>query len=69
MGGVSLGELSPLLTVQQCAEWMAVSRPTIYRLVRDQGLPYIRVTRDMRFRLSDMLSDIEKWLDSRAVST
>jgi excisionase family DNA binding protein len=52
----------PLLTVQQCAELLAVSRPTLYRLVRDHGLPVIRPTgNDMRFRPED----IEAWLDSR----
>jgi excisionase family DNA binding protein len=57
-----VGELSPLLTVQQCAELLAVSRPTLYRLVRDHGLPVIRPTgNDMRFRPED----IERWLDSR----
>jgi excisionase family DNA binding protein len=57
-----LSQLSPLLTVQQCAELLAVSRPTLYRLVRDHGLPVIRPTgNDMRFRPED----IEAWLDSR----
>lgn len=59
-----MGELSPLLTVQQCAELLAVSRPTVYRLVRDHGLPVIRPTgNDMRFRSEDL----EAWLESRRV--
>lgn len=57
-----MGELSPLLTVAQAAELLAVSRPTIYRLVRNQGLPVVRITADIRFRPDD----IEAWLDSRA---
>jgi excisionase family DNA binding protein len=60
-----LGELSPLLTVQQCAELLAVSRPTIYRLVRDDGLPVVRPTgNDIRFRPEDL----EAWLQSRKAS-
>jgi excisionase family DNA binding protein len=60
-----LGELSPLLTVQQCADLLAVSRPTLYRLVRDHGLPVIRPTgNDMRFRPED----IERWLEARTVA-
>jgi excisionase family DNA binding protein len=56
--------LSQLLTVAQTAELLAVSRPTLYRLVRDHGLPVIRPTgNDMRFRPED----IERWLDSRTV--
>ena len=59
-----LGELSPLLTVQQCAELLAVSRPTLYRLVRDHGLPVIRPTgNDMRFRPQD----VEAWLEAKTV--
>jgi excisionase family DNA binding protein len=61
-----LGELSPLLTVQQCAELLAVSRPTVYRLVRDHGLPVVRPTgNDIRFRPEDL----ESWLERRKVST
>jgi excisionase family DNA binding protein len=58
--------MSPLLTVAQAAEFLAVSRPTLYRLVRDHGLPVIRPTgNDMRFRLED----VEAWLDSRVTVT
>ena len=58
-----MGELSPLLTVAKAAELLAVSRPTIYRLVRDHGLPVVRITADIRFRPED----IEAWLESRKV--
>jgi excisionase family DNA binding protein len=49
-----------LLTTSQLAEWLNVSRPTIYRLL-DQGLPAIRLTPggDRRFDRTDVL----KWLD------
>jgi excisionase family DNA binding protein len=56
--------MTPLLTVAQAAEFLAVSRPTIYRLVRDHGLPVVRITADMRFRPED----VEAWLESRKVS-
>ena len=60
-----MGALSPLLTVQECAELLAVSRPTIYRLVREHGLPVIRPTgNDIRFRPED----IERWLESRVAT-
>jgi excisionase family DNA binding protein len=54
---------SPLLTVAQAAELLAVSKPTIYRLVRNHGLPVVRITSDMRFRPED----IDAWLESRKV--
>ena len=61
-----MGELSPLLTVEQCAELLAVSRPTVYRLVRDHGLPVVRSTgNDIRFRPEDL----ESWLEDRTVAS
>jgi excisionase family DNA binding protein len=46
------------------AELLAVSRPTLYRLVRDHGLPVIRPTgNDMRFRPED----VEAWLEAKTV--
>jgi excisionase family DNA binding protein len=54
----------PLLTVQQCSELLAVSRPTLYRLVRDHGLPVVRPTgNDKRFRPED----VEAWLEAKTV--
>jgi excisionase family DNA binding protein len=55
--------MTPLLTVAQAAEFLAVSKPTIYRLVRDQGLPVVRITADMRFRPED----VEAWLETKTV--
>jgi excisionase family DNA binding protein len=54
----------PLLTVDQAAEYLAVSRPTVYRLVKRESLPVVRVASDFRFRVSD----IERWLDGRLVA-
>lgn len=56
--------MSPLLTVAEAAEYLAVSKVTVYRLVREQGLPAVKVTADIRFRLSD----IERWLDGRVAT-
>jgi excisionase family DNA binding protein len=54
----------PLLTVAQTAQLLAVSRPTLYRLVRDHGLPVVRPTgNDMRFRPED----VEAWLEAKTV--
>jgi len=49
------------LTATQLAEYLGVSRATIYNLVQREGLPYIRVT-GLRFRRSD----VDAWLDARA---
>ena len=55
--------MSPLLTVAQAAELLAVSRPTVYRLIREEGLPAVRPSGDLRFREED----IEQWVESRRV--
>jgi excisionase family DNA binding protein len=55
--------MSPLLTVAQAADLLAVSRPTIYRLVRSAGLPAVRPSGDLRFREED----IAQWLEDRRV--
>lgn len=56
-----LSESQPLLTVAEACDYLRISRPSLYRLVKHQGLPCVRITSDMRFRLSD----IEKWIESR----
>lgn len=55
-------ERQNLLSVADVAALLQVSRPTIYRLVADNGLPSIRLgERTLRFRLAD----VEAWLDGR----
>jgi excisionase family DNA binding protein len=53
-----------LLTVDALASAWHVSRATIWRLVREQGLPAIRPHSELRFRRED----VERWLDSRQVT-
>jgi excisionase family DNA binding protein len=53
--------VTPLLTVADVAELLRVSKPSIYRLVRDAGLPAVRPTGDIRFRPED----VEAWIESR----
>jgi excisionase family DNA binding protein len=42
-------------------DWLKCSKSTLYRLVREEGLPVVRLGKDLRFRPAD----IEKWLDGR----
>jgi excisionase family DNA binding protein len=54
--------MEKLLTVQECADLLHLSKPTIYRLVKEEGLPWVRPTgADMRFRPEQ----VEAWLESR----
>ena len=55
----------PLLTVAEAADYLRISKPSVYRLVRHQGLPCVRITSDIRFRPED----IETWLESRMAAS
>ncbi len=59
-----MGELSPLLTVAEAAELLRVSKPTVYRLIRQQGLPVVKLMADIRLDPDD----IAAWVESRKVS-
>jgi excisionase family DNA binding protein len=52
-----------LLSVNEVAELLGVSRPTIYRLVRRQQLPASRVGERLRFRPSH----VDDYVDSRRI--
>ena len=49
----------PLLSVQQVAEALSVSRLTIYRLIERRVLPAFRVARRLRFLPSDVAGYLE----------
>ncbi|MEO5575047.1 MAG: helix-turn-helix domain-containing protein [Gaiellaceae bacterium] len=52
-----------LLSVNEAAEMLSVSRPTIYRLVRRRELPASRVGARLRFRPEH----VDEYVDSRRV--
>jgi excisionase family DNA binding protein len=51
----------PLLSVEELAHTLQVTTGTVYRLVREDGLPGVRVGGQWRFRRDEF----ERWLDSR----
>jgi excisionase family DNA binding protein len=51
----------PLLSVEELAQTLQVTTGTVYRLVREDGLPGVRVGGQWRFRRDEF----ERWLDSR----
>ena len=50
----------PLLTIDQLASVLAVSRPTVFRLLRRGELNAIRIGNRRRFRLEDVEAYIER---------
>jgi excisionase family DNA binding protein len=47
------------MTVKDVAEYMRLSEQTIQRYVMNRGIPFHKVKKVIRFRLSE----IEKWID------
>jgi excisionase family DNA binding protein len=56
--------MSTLWTVDDCADYVKVSRATIWRLVRTQGLPAVRPHSELRF----IPEEVTAWLGTRQVS-
>jgi excisionase family DNA binding protein len=56
-----------LLTPQQLADQWQVSLATIYRLVREEGLPTVRFHKRADMRIAP--EDAAAWLESRKVGT
>ena len=57
-------EAARLLNVDEVAELIGIARKTVYELVQERKIPYIKPTRmTLRFRRSD----IDEYLESRTV--
>ena len=57
-------EYEPLLTAQEVADYLKISRPSVYKKARREGLPHMRLgitARDMRFRMSA----VQRWLKEK----
>jgi excisionase family DNA binding protein len=52
------------LTTVEVAEFLRVHRSTIYRLLRQRQIPFLKIGSDYRFHRSS----IEKWMADRQVS-
>jgi excisionase family DNA binding protein len=55
----SAGHLTAFLTTEEVLAYLNVTPRTIYRLIRSDELPAIRVGRQWRFRRSDL----DQWLE------
>jgi excisionase family DNA binding protein len=55
----------PLWTVREAAAFLRLTATSLYRLVEDNQIPYIRVSeRRLRFRRADL----ENWLNGRRMA-
>lgn len=53
--------LQPLLTIEQVAEILGVTRPTVYKLIHYEGLPVVRLLKNVRI----IPSSFQLWLSDR----
>ena len=51
----------PLMTIKEVAEWLRVGERTVRRWVAEEGLPYYRFKKLLRFRASE----VEGWTRRR----
>ena len=50
-----------LLTVEEAAEWLTISKPTLWRLIRRGEIPVVKMARrTIRLRIIDLENYIEK---------
>lgn len=66
--GVTVIPRSTLLTTQEAADLLGISRPTLVRLLTDGEMPYEQRGRHRRIRLADLLEYQEKMRRDRRQS-
>ena len=59
------GSAAVLLTLEEVAEYLRISKTSVYRLVERRELPFCRVGRTLRF----YRTDIDAYLTSRRVGS
>lgn len=55
----------PLLTTEQVMEMLGVSRTALWLLMRNQGLPYIKLGEGRRASLRFSSDSVSRWLVTR----
>ena len=63
--GAYLRSESKLMTVAELAEYLRISRASVYRLVRSRQVPVSNVGRQLRFRRDS----IDGWLQGKEMSS
>jgi predicted DNA-binding transcriptional regulator AlpA len=55
----------PLLTAEQVMQMLGISRTSLWILMRQQGLPYIKLGDGRRAALRFTSDSLSRWLDAR----
>ena len=56
-------ELPQLLTVEEVAQKLKLTKFALYQMVNRRGIPFIKIGRRLRFVLDDMVRMNVKWKD------
>ena len=52
--------MEEILTPREVADYLKISKSKVYYLIRRGEIPYIRIQRNVRVKLSDLLAWLEK---------
>lgn len=56
--GQMMNEMNRLMTIEEVAAYMQVSRFTVYRLAKERSMPATRIGRQWRFQKEE----IDRWM-------
>lgn len=57
--------MDDILTLEELAEYLKISKPTLYKLVENGKIPALKLANQWRFKKED----IDKWLERHRQST
>ena len=61
--------MSDILTLKEAAEYLRVSRQTVYNMIKDRRIKAYKVGREWRFFRSDIMEYLESTSRNRILST
>ncbi|CVK17539.1 helix-turn-helix domain-containing protein [Sporomusa sphaeroides] len=56
-------QFPPIMNIEQVAEFLCISKCHVYRLIKNEGLPYFPVSQHKRF----IADEIMQWAKSRQI--
>lgn len=59
------GKMDDILTLEELAEYLKISKPTLYKMVENGKIPALKLANQWRFKKED----IDKWLEQHRQST